>query len=372
MSLPAALDPAQFQANLRASLESERRMIKPRSWWPSMLGHQCDRYLVWSFTRYDEGELHDYVLESIFNEGRLHQKSMYDRLEAMGYEIAREHHRSIEIPVAGTIIACKPDMWFLAFKGHRFDRKPPADGKSCQGHDFERIDTIEDVKESPRPWVRGYHTQLNLYLLADNEPLGFLVLKSKATGLLKLIPMELDYQAAEETLQRVERLQPMVMNRVDPDPIAYTEAVCSRCKFRGICYPPRSFGQGASLIFDTELADQIERRAELKPAASEYGALDKAIKAKLKREGVKQAICGDYLIQGTEIPVKAFTVGARTDTRYEITKLTPTETKAEPAEPQPKPVATQPKSSVAAETEAVIAEPEPIAPPVPTGGNPFA
>ena len=121
-------------------------------------------------------------------------------------------------------------------------------------------------------YVRGYADQGTLYCLLEEVPAGVLIFKNKSTGLLKPIFYELDYESAERMLKRIERLQafinfsasrgatlssrPDVVSAtatelmVDPSPISYEEAVCGDCPFGALCYPPRAFGEGASIIED--------------------------------------------------------------------------------------------------------------------------
>lgn len=320
--IPEILTPDKFEEAQRLFLESQIQQYPPRSWWPSSLGHQCDRYLVWSRTRWQEGLRHDYTLESIFGEGRLHAPSMYDRLEKMGYEVFREWYKPLEYKVGGGVISGKPDGALKSYKGVKFDSVGILELKTAQGHAFNKLDTLDDIKGAREPWVRGYYVQSNLYAFLANESWFVLAIKSKATGMMKVIPGELNFDDAETTLKRVEKLQPMVDRNEDPPPILYDESVCGRCQFRMICWPPREMGVGVQILEDSILADDIERRAGLRESKSEYDALDKSIKKRLKAQGVGDAICGNFLISMKQRPVKGFSVEARVDTIYDFQPLT--------------------------------------------------
>jgi len=87
-------------------------------------------------------------------------------------------------------------------------------------------------------------------------------------------------------LKRAESLAPAVEQGVDPDPISYDPRICGSCGFRRVCYPPRDYGEGATVITDELMIEDIRRRHELEPAADEFDELDASIKDRLKLLGV--------------------------------------------------------------------------------------
>lgn len=319
--IPAILQPEAFDAALKAQLESEITVYPARAWYPSQIGHPCDRFLVWSFTRWKDKARHDWVLQSIFGEGNMHQPAVYKRLEAMGFECIREGDRPVQHKLkGGAVISGRGDGAFRGYKGVRFEQPIGLEIKSMADHIWKRIDTLDDILNYSEHYIRGYYTQANTVAFLEERPATSLVLKSKSTGLLKIITWELDFENAEATLQRIEKLQPMVEGNVDPPPIMFGKP-CERCAFRLQCYPPRSMGEGVDIIEDTDLADDIEAREQLRASKSSYDALDKSIKKKLKALGVAQGICGNFLITSTTRDVKGFTVQARTDRIYDFQPL---------------------------------------------------
>lgn len=326
------LSPDGFDAALRETLQKEIEVFPARTWWPSNLGHPCDRALVWNFTRWEEKKPHDVVLQSIFDEGNLHQdaisprgrhsSSIYSRLEQMGFQIDREFRAAEWRSKNGGVISGKPDGRFIGFRGVRFAEPVVFDGKTMVEHQWQRISSVEDLYHAASPYVRGYPTQVLIYSFLENRERGALVLKSKQTGLLKFIPVPLDYAAVELMLKRVERLQPMVAAKEDPPPIAYDEATCGRCAFNHLCYPPKDYGAGLVPLEDDDLLDDVARREELQAAYREYGRLDKRVKSSLKRLGTfEAALLGPFLIERTERPVRAYPVEARTDVIFDIKRV---------------------------------------------------
>jgi hypothetical protein len=304
-----ALTVEGFELLQREVLESQRKVWPFRVWRPSALGHPCDRHLVWMWNRIQDARVYSWVLQSIFNEGRLHQPSVYARLEEMGFEIVREQDRPLQYRLAGgALIAGTPDGRIVAFRGQRLTPTVILEAKSIQEWLWAQLRSVADILESRHTHIRGYYAQVQLYCLLDGATdRSLMVLKSKSTGLLKPIPIDLDYDFAESLLKRVERLEPLVRGRVDPPPIPYEKAVCDRCAFLGACYPPRSFGEGVQILEDPQLEVKLDRRATLAPGAKEYDGLDDEIKESLKHQGVRFAVVGPWVIEGRQAKNGAIT-----------------------------------------------------------------
>jgi hypothetical protein len=312
-----------FDRLLRETLESEIKIWPMRSFYPSVLGHPCDRHIVWRANRHDEQARYSVELQSIFDHGRDHQPLVYRRLEQLGFEVVRESDRPQQYRPSGPqgpVISGRPDGRVIGFRGTRY--KPPyvLEAKSMSGYAFDGVATVDDLRHSPSHWTRSYYAQGQLYCFLEDVPHGIFVLISKQTGMLKLLPYELDYAYAEALLQRVERLGPMIVQGVDPEPIPYDSGVCGGCGFRGLCYPPRNFGEGASVLEDPALIEQLERRDALQAGAKEYDKLDGAVKARLKDEGIKFALAGPFVIEGKQIEkkIKAVEAHTRPETHYTI------------------------------------------------------
>ena len=190
------------------------------------------------------------------------------------------------------------------------------------GYAWDQVHAARDLLTSQSPWTRSYYAQGHMYALLENTPRIVFVLKSKQTGIIKILPDELDYGYAESILQRVERLHPMVEQGVDPDPIPYSLSVCGGCGWAGQCYPARDFGAGATVLDDPAFLDDLTRREQLAAAKRDYDQVDKAVKARLKAAGVKFAIAGEFVIDGKLISKKAYTVAAHEETRYTIQRTT--------------------------------------------------
>jgi len=296
----AILTPEGFAHRQRDVLEQQVKVFPARAFYPSSLGHPCDRFIVWNFTRWDTKAKHEATLQSIFDEGRFHQPDIYRRLEALGFELVRESDRPVQYHVGGGVISGRPDGRITGYRGIKYKPALVLEGKSMSDYQWQATKTVEDLREAESPWTRSYYAQGQLYCFNENLPRGVFVLKNKATGLLKLIPFELDYEYAEALLQRVERLHPMIVAKQDPDPIPFTKSVCGGCGFAKQCYPAKSFGEGAAYLDNPALIALLERRDQLAEGASEHGRVDKAAKEILKHEGIKFAVVGPFVVEGKE------------------------------------------------------------------------
>mgnify|MGYP001559831809 FL=1 len=359
MNAEIAVTPEGFAEIQKETLTKKIEVYPARAWYPSQIGHPCDRFLVWRMTRWQEQAPHDWVLQSIFDEGNLHQPATYKALESFGFDIVREQDRPTQYKLNGNaVISGRPDGKIRGFRGEKFTPMRVLEIKTMQGYAFDKINTVEDLLHADQHYVRGYVDQEYTYEFLENLPLGLIVLKNKQIGLLKAIPVELDFDRAEWLLKRVERLQGFVDKKDDPPPIPYETGICGRCPFLHLCYPPKNYGEGTAIIEDSALIEDLARREQLKAGRDEYEGIDKSVKTRLKKMGVKSALAGPFVIEATERPVKEFTVKARVDTIFEIQRMTTSAAGPAPGGVDPPKGETQaPASPPEAETKQPPAQP---------------
>lgn len=324
MDAAAALTPEGFEVLQFETLNSQARISPMRSWWPSALGHPCDRWLVWRHNKTEVERAPGPTLQSIFLEGRFHQPDIYARLEAMGFELIREDDRPKQWKRGNAVVSGKADGRILSFRKERYRPARLLECKTMPDYKWHKMRTVEDIRHDPSPWTRGYYAQGVLSCFLEEVPFGVFVIKNKQTGLLKPIPFELDYDYAERLLQRVQRLQPVVEQGIDPEPIPYDDMVCGGCGFKATCYPARDFGAGAKVLEDPMLLEEIAEVLELKPAHQDYERRWKALKERLGHAGLgigDLALVGDFEIEVKGRAVGKVEIAPRVDTVYDIRKV---------------------------------------------------
>src|SRR5262245_8384797 len=298
----AVLTPDGFAAlQVQVLAQSDEAGIWPaRSFAPSLIGHPCNRFIAWRFNRWRQQAAPPPWVVSMFGQGKAAQPVLYQRLEALGFEVERESRRPWQYEVGGHVIAGRPDGLLLAFRGVRY--RPPVvlEAKTVNEYVWRTLRTAADVQRAPWWRVRSYYAQGQVYCFLANLPRGVFALLNKMNGLVKLISFELDFGYVEALLQRVEALAPLVRRKLDPPPISYSDDVCGTCGFRALCYPPKNFGEGAQVITDPLLLEDLGRAMELKAAAVEYDALWSSVTDRLKLLGIQYAVAGPFLIDGQQ------------------------------------------------------------------------
>ena len=276
--------------------ESKEKKIKA---WPchvnraSSLGHDCERYLVYCRTDWNRRTLHPWEVQAIFDEGNRQEKSVEDDLREAGFDIVEQQRPFAfpELDITGHI----DGKLFIP------PRIIPYETKSMSPYIWDTIKTLDDMIHSKYSWVRYYPSQLNLYLLMDNNEYGIFILKNKSNGLIKVIDMHLDYELGETLLRKAERINKHVKNGTKPDQIMDAD-ICSRCAFRHLCLPD----MGAGLEFtEGAIIDMLDEWSALTVKIKSSGIPEDQKRAKQLNEHFKiifkdrpRVMAGEYLVTG--------------------------------------------------------------------------
>lgn len=283
MSLPApspAIVIEDVPSVLRESLVENYRVSAVRSNRAGVLGHPCLRYLTYLRTRWEEMMPPEPELLQIFREGRVHEQAVLDQLREAGYNVILQQYPFAYRERPELMISGKIDGAILL----RDRRTIPFDVKSFAPATWHQIEEHNEmsVREHRHYWVRNAYAQLLLYDLMDNQEVGLLFCKNKATGQLKQVEVYLDFAYAETLLQKAAAVNRHVAAHTLPDRIPYSQAICGRCDAFAMCLPDEALRVGATLVDDPAFEAQLTRRAELEAAASEFKRLDEAIKERVK------------------------------------------------------------------------------------------
>ena len=277
----------------------------------SRLGHPCERYLYLLIKNWQDQKPHDVGLQHIFDLGNSIEEYTIARLKEAGFECVTPTVRSWRIDKP--LITGREDV---RIKDPVTGELLPCEIKGLAPQEWAKLNTIEDFLNSKKHYVRGYPTQLFVYMWKFEKEKGFFIITNKLTGEIKVIEVHLDYDFGEKCLQKAERIYKALETNTPPDSCDDV-SVCEGCNLQHIC------GQVKRIPADIELDDELEnliiRKEELKAAKAEYEAVDKEIRSKVGER--PRVITGTYLVERKAIEKKEYTVAARTEYRINIKRL---------------------------------------------------
>jgi CRISPR/Cas system-associated exonuclease Cas4 (RecB family) len=295
------------------SKEKKRKIAPVNSNRASELGHPCLRYLCYLRIKWSEKALPSLHQQLIFDEGRNQERAVIMDLMDAGFEVIEQQRT----------------MYWDKFNlvGH-IDGKILIDGKgipfevkSLNPYIFETINSIKDMLNHRKWWVRKYPYQLLLYLLLANEPEGLYILKNKSSGELKEIWVRLEdhLELAEEALKKCEEIEKCIKNKILPDRIN-DEEVCNSCPFAHICLPELT-RPAMSIEENSQILEMLEEREALKEKVERFNELDEQIKEYFKSQNGDRFLVGQFLIMKKKIKRNAYTVPAQEIEMINIKKL---------------------------------------------------
>lgn len=273
----------------------EKKQAKIKQWpvqsnRASLIGHECERYLVYKRLYWEKETLHDVRLQYIFDEGRRQEQATIDDLREAGFEIleAQRPFADKDLQLTGHI----------DFKLKLDGKLPPVEVKGLSPFTWEKINTFEDIIKSDKPYVRKYAAQMTLYLYLGNAEEGWLLLRNKLTGQYKEILVKLDWDFADSLIKKIQRINQCVGKKELPEGVNEYK-ICKDCGFQQMCMPDIVFGEGIGFLKDEEVINLLNHRAELAEQANEYRAVDKELKEGLKNYMKERQvlIAGEWIIE---------------------------------------------------------------------------
>ncbi len=260
----------------------------------SQIGWPCLRYLVYSRTHWQEKRLHDVGLQRVFDLGNLYEQAVLKDFRDAGLYLEQQQSPFFDerYKLSGHIDGKLP------VKGHSY----PIEIKSMSPFTWDKIGHWRDFLRAKPPYLRAYPYQMTSYLFLKAEEIGLMFLKNKVSGALKQLEIPLDYDLAEEVLQKCEAINAHIEAKTLPDQIEWEDAVCSQCGFLHICYPGRDYGVGFQIVDDAEFEAMLDKRGNLAASAREYKELDETIKAAIKERPA--ILIGEWEITGKWVEKK--------------------------------------------------------------------
>src|SRR3990167_1885529 len=118
----------------------------------SEAGHECERYLVYMRTRWQEKLLHNLNLQYIFDECKWQEEAILTTLKEAGINVIEQQ---------------RPFEWKeYKLTGH-IDGKIPNDGiaipfeiKGFSNNNYEKINSVEDMLKNKHAYMRRYPSQI--------------------------------------------------------------------------------------------------------------------------------------------------------------------------------------------------------------------
>ena len=283
MSIAEEIEKAQDQF-----LASKIHRSRAKSIYPSRIEDVCDRR---QFLYLTCGELAQEVtidLQAIFEEGNDQEPGVRRYMSTLGFEVVQAQAAEFDpkYNLSGKIDG------MLEKDGKRY----LCEIKTVSDYAWDKLKTAEDFDEG---YYKKWLGQMMIYLFLWSMEKGIFILKKKSAKRIRVIEVSLDYEYAESLLKKAERINAAFKANTPPDFLKNNPVECRRCAFFGTsCNPPLDFGKGIVNIEDEELAKKLSRREELIPTRSEYDALDKEVKERLKE--IPDGICGAFHIIGKE------------------------------------------------------------------------
>lgn len=278
----------------------------------SNLGHPCERYLYLLIKHWEEQKPHDVGLQNIFDLGNTLEEHTIKNIKEAGYEVFTPTCRSWKVDVKGGIISGREDIRIKDENGELL----PVEIKGIHPQEFDKLNCVDDFLKSKKPWIRGYPSQLYVYLYKFEKEHGFFALTNKVTGETKFIDVPFDWNYADEMLKKAERIYDALKTGIEPE--ACDEiSVCENCSLQHICGSVKRVQ--ADFELDDVLENLIQKKQELAAYKREYDDVDKEIKMRVgEREKV---ITGNYVIVRSAFVKKSFTVPESTQYRLTIKRL---------------------------------------------------
>jgi len=266
--------------------------------WASEIGHPCKRFLVYARLNWKDRQLMDIDGEYRVEEGQRYEWELKKELGDIGFEL-NETQRTLLIPefkIKGKIDGLLPIKAKLA--DYPDLRQAPSELKSISPNYWDSTRTIEDIKRHRAWWIRGYPSQLNVYIYASGSPFGFFILKTFGKR-PRVLPMLFDGELIRADFAKIEDVNRHVEAKTYPEPIPYDPQICEMCGFSHLCLPLKT--TDFSEIPNSEIPI-LNHFLELKDWNKQYEELKSILigtKEKPGRYYGKNAIVGDIEILTT-------------------------------------------------------------------------
>lgn len=256
--------------------------------WASQLGHTCERYLYHNRHDWEQKKPKDW--KGMGERGNLIHEWWKRRMSEKGYTVIQT-----EMPLSQAL----RNRFQI---GGKIDGRIGKNGKpklyefkTMNEHDYKKINTLEDIRNSFKDYVKMYVAQIMVYMFDNNEESGLIILCNTTTLEWKPISVYLDYDYVEYLLQRADRVNRALEAQEPPKRIEYGKT-CMKCDFAHVCLPDIK-NEGLAMIDQDHLVSLLDRRSELESHQEEYKEIDAEAKEISKAIGKDFILAGRYKVE---------------------------------------------------------------------------
>jgi len=219
----------RMEAHLQKKIDKRSQADHSAGNWASEVPHPCERFLVYARTRWRERPQPGVHLQARFDAGTAMEDEVEEHIKRCGYKVMLQQ---LSTSWAKYQLRGKIDGFIV-----RPDRsKWPIEITSVMPWYWASTNSIEAIKNHAKHWIRKKVGQLNLYLLLEEYPGGFLIIGSFGK-LPRVLPMLLDYGLAEQHIKTCVAVNEHVAAGTLPPRIEYSSDVCGLCDYAHICKP---------------------------------------------------------------------------------------------------------------------------------------
>lgn len=319
---------AEFiESRLLGALETRRRGAeRPTGHYASNIGHPCMFYLWAAQAKWDQAVMPPAERAGIFELGNEFERIAKGRLEEAGFEILEQQAliEDKQLHIRGRIDfrlkMSQAAMQNAAFLGDDFPKELTrrrgllCEAKGLNQNDHESLNTIGDMLESSKPWVRKWPGQLGFYVYRSGDEEGAFILTSKITSAQKVIMLRLaDFPALLPDIEdRVRRVNAYLKLGQPAPALPYTPGLCSRCDWAHICPTMARFAEpGEAVTLESEpLEVELAAVRSFAIDASRHAAARKNVKDMLEVTNLFPEIGEERMLITPRFTVKVWRSGA--------------------------------------------------------------
>ena len=292
-----------IQSGVHAVLEAKKKTFPQHVNRISALDDPCVRRLYYMRVAWDKATPIDDSLQGVFSTGNVFEP-VIERIVSevgmasdpqwriVGSQMPTNDKLLKEFQISGTI-----DGFLQVFIDDKWLTLGEIDIKTSSPNIYPRLVDYDSL--SRYPWTRGYRGQLQLYSLANNMEMCYILFVNKSNLFdMRLISFPVDMTYCDGLLAKAAHVNEAIMRAVPPTAINDPDT-CPKCRWFSHCAPDITTGGNLEVIDNDELQAVMDNMGDLQGAADEYKELAKTRDQMLVKG--RDVACGSWLVQWTNI-----------------------------------------------------------------------